>query len=37
MYEAFIDLEFFESLNINSETVTVSIGFPVSNKPFIAS
>ena len=37
IYDAFIDLEFFESLNINSETVTVSMGFPVSNKPFMAS
>ena len=37
MYDALIDLESFESLNINSETVTVSIGFPVSNKPFMAS
>jgi len=28
---------FLESLKISSETVTVSIGLPVSNNPFIAS
>ena len=37
MYDAFIEVEFLESLKINSETVTVSIGLPVSNSPFIAS
>ena len=34
---SFIEVAFLESLKISSETVTVSIGLPVSNNPFIAS